>query len=66
MRAPSGRTLRALQQVRQSAAVTVALCDAVLLSRGHDVTDAIAKLPPALRLLIRRSQQALDTLEQEL
>jgi hypothetical protein len=67
MRAPSRRMLARLQMVRRSAVVITQICDALILGQGgtRNQADAMTRLRPALRLLLRRAQQALDALAQE-
>ena len=55
--------LRALQDLRRSTVVVVSLADAVILGGSWNHADAMAKLPPALRVLQQRVQAAIEALE---
>jgi hypothetical protein len=55
----------ALRDTRRSAVSVAEMCDAVLVGRPTDATNAMSRLPAALRLLQRRVQAALEVLAQE-
>lgn len=64
MKALPARLLTNLREVRFSAAFTVTLCDAIILG-GGDRTDALNKLPAALRLLVSRCARAIEAVSRE-
>jgi hypothetical protein len=61
----TGPSLHALQDLRRSIGVVAALCDSVIFGGPVDIADATSKLAPALHMLQRRAQRALEALETE-
>jgi hypothetical protein len=57
------QALRAIAELRRSAADVVALCDVVILGAGYDVRRALTALPDRTQTLMFRIQRALTTLE---
>jgi hypothetical protein len=63
MKAASGPTLHALQQLRQSSTYTADLCTAVMLGGDTNRHNALNLLPAALHQLQTRVQAAIAALE---